>query len=193
MAKKTAARERRSKSGFFGSLWKGLVILWQHPLIITLVLLGLAGYLFREVITQTFASVMNCDYLLVTKLAWPAVVCDGFTLELPGWVKDPLVSFLGKGALDGLPFKLPGLSAVIDTPLEILRKILVWGAVVLSALLSFFLTMMASKLRSVIRLILLNREEWRNFLFGLRTWAFFFLLICGAFYYWANIYLMQPR
>ena len=193
MTRKTAARDRQAKSGFFGSIGKALVFLWEHPLIITVILLALAGYLLKEVTARTFAEVMNCDYLLVSRLAWPAVVCDGFTLELPGLVRNAVVSFLGEASLKGLPFVLPGLSSVIDPPLEFFRQVIVWGAVILSALLSFFLTILLSKARAVIRLILLNREEWRTFLFGLRTWAFLFLLLCGGFYYWANIYLTQPR
>lgn len=207
MSRKMSARSVK-KLNPLGLLWKGAVFLWEHPLIITVVLLLLVGYFFPVLIKDTFGDIMKCDYLVTQKMNVPPAICDGFSLKVadipgsiaiafnqPGWeslIRSGLNMILGdqiKGSID----LLPPLEAAIDPSLEIVRQVMVWGAVALFALLSFFVTFVLSKLRSVVKLILLSRDEWRNLLFGLRTWAFIFLLMIGAFYYWANIYLMQSR
>jgi hypothetical protein len=141
-------------------LWAGIRSIWDRPLIVGALLLIAAVFLFNLIVQQTFKPYTNCAYLIVTKLGMSSLLCDG------------------------IPFpKIAGLSAVMDPPLELVRKLIAWSVVILFACLSAYLTYILNNLKAVIKLLTFNKEQWKSFMASLRTWLLIFVCFCLLFYY----------
>ena len=141
-------------------LWAGIRYIWDRPLIVGALLLIAAVFLFNLIVQQAFRPYASCAYLIVTRLGMPALLCEG-------------ISFL----------KIPGLSGVMDPPLELVRQIIAWSIVIFFACLSVYLTYILNNLKSVIKLLTFNKEQWKSFMASLRTWLLIFVCFGLLFYF----------
>jgi hypothetical protein len=161
MSKKSGIRKLGEKS------WAGVRYVWKHPVIVSGILLILAAFLFIQIIQKTFIHYTNCAYLLGTKLGMPAFFCDGYT-----------VTWFGAEI-----FTIPGLAGVMNPPLEFIRKVISWSAVLFFGFLSVGLTMLINNVKAVIKILTFNKEEWRRLMASFRTWMLFFVVFCAVFYF----------
>ena len=110
---------------------------------------------------------MNCNYLLVSKLGMDSFFCNGKNIT----------------AFGSTIFKIPGLRGVMDPPLEFVRAIISWSIVVFFAFLSLWLTIMVNNLKSVVKILTFNKEEWKRFMASARIWLLFFVVFGSLFYF----------
>jgi hypothetical protein len=136
-------------------------------IILSGVLLILAVFLFNLVVKETFTKYTNCTYLIVTRLGMDPFFCNGNT-----------VKFFGTTI-----FTIPGLKGVMDPQLELVRSIIAWIVVIFLALISFCLTIIIENLKSLVRLISFNKEEWKKFMASTRIWLFLFVGFSSVFYF----------
>jgi hypothetical protein len=148
-------------------IWGGMVYIWKRPLIVSAILLVLAIFLFNLIIKQTFKPYLNCAYLVGNKLGMPSFFCDGYDVKVLG----------------STIFSIPGLRGVMDPPLELVRKIVSWSVAIFFAFLSLYLTIMIDNLKSFVRLVTFNKEEWKKFMASLRTWLLIFVSFSFLFYF----------
>ena len=165
MAKNTKLVRNIRKLG--KKIWAGLLFVWKRPLIVSGILLILAVFLFNLIIKQTFKPYMNCNYLLVSKLGMDSFFCNGKNIT----------------AFGSTIFKIPGLRGVMDPPLEFVRAIISWSIVVFFAFLSLWLTIMVNNLKSVVKILTFNKEEWKRFMASARIWLLFFVVFGSLFYF----------
>jgi hypothetical protein len=149
------------------ALWSGVLYIWNRPVIMLIILVVAAYFLFTQILAQTFTQYTNCNYLIVSELGMDPLFCNGYVLR----------------AMGVTVFTLPGLSSVMNPPLEFVRTILAWSVLFVFAFLSIFLTTIVNNIKSVVRLLTFNKEEWGRFLASARTWLFFFVLFCSVFYF----------
>ncbi len=135
--------------------------------VLSVVLLISAVFLFNLLVKETFLKYTNCTYLIVTRLGMDPWFCNGNT-----------VKFLGTTI-----FTVPGLKGVMDPQLELVRSIISWIVVIFFALISFCLTTIIKNLKTLVRLISFNKEEWKMFMASARIWLFLFVGICSVFYF----------
>lgn len=135
-------------------LWAGILYLWNRPLIVVGILLVAAIFLFNLILQQAFKPYTNCAYLIGNKLHMPSFFCEGYDVR----------------AFGSSIFKIPGLGGVMDPPLEFVRKLIAWSIVVFFAFLSAYLAYIINNVKSVIKLLTLNKEQWKSFLANLRIW-----------------------
>jgi hypothetical protein len=136
-------------------------------IILSVVLLILAIFLFNLVVKESFTKYTNCTYLIVTRLGMDPFFCNGST-----------VKFLGTTI-----FTIQGLKGVMNPQLELVRTIIAWIVVVFFALISICLTIIIQNLKTVVRLISFNKEEWKRFMASARIWLFIFVVFCSVFYF----------
>jgi hypothetical protein len=136
-------------------------------IILSVVLLILAVFLLSLLVKETFAKYTNCTYLIVTRMGMDPFFCNGST-----------INFLGTTI-----FTIPGLKGVMNPQLELVRSIIAWIMVIFFALISICLTIIIQNLKSVIRLISFNKEEWKIFMASARIWLILFVVLCSVFYF----------
>lgn len=148
-----------------GKIWSGILYVWKRPFLISIILLVLAVFLTNLLVTKTFKPYFNCTYLLdgVNRL------CDGITIDID-------ISPLYKNSFS----ILPALRA-IDAPLEVFRQVVIWGIILLFALVSLGLAFVVSKITSVVK-FLLTPEGRKIALTNLSIWLLFFVILCIVFY-----------
>ena len=134
---------------------------------LSVVLLILAVFLFNLLVKETFTKYTNCTYLIVTRLGMDPFFCNGNA-----------VKFFGTTI-----FTIPGLKGVMDPQLELIRSIIAWIVVSFFALISFCITIIIENLKSVVRLISFNKEEWKKFMASARIWLLLFVGFCSVFYF----------
>jgi hypothetical protein len=156
---------------FGRKFWSGICYVWDRPVIVVTILVVLSALLFDTIIKDSFKPYTNCRYLIATKLNVGNVVCDGVT------VRDPL---FGKKL-----FELPGLSALMDKPLELFRKVFAWIIVTFFVFLSLFLTITINNIIRIIKILTFNKEEWKRFLASARTFLLILVTFCSVFYFTA--------
>ena len=165
MAKKTKLAKNIRKIG--GTIWAGVLYIWNRPVLVGGILLILAIFLFNLIIKQTFKPYTNCNYLLVSKLGMDSFFCDGHNVT----------------AFGSTIFRIPGLRGVMDPPLEFVRTIISWSVILFFAFLSLYLTIMINNFKSVIKILTFNKEEWKRFMSSARTWLLIFVSFCSIFYF----------
>lgn len=148
-------------------LWSGVLNIWNRPVIVIALLLVASFFLFNQIITQTFKQYANCGYLIVNELGVDPFFCNGHVITALGY---PI-------------FTIPGLSSVMDPPLEFARTIAAWGVIVFFAFISIYLTIIINNFKSVVRLVTFNKEEWKRFMSSTRTWLLLFVILCSIFYF----------
>jgi hypothetical protein len=165
MAKKTKLVKSIQKVG--EKIWAGVLYVWKRPLLISGILLILAVLLFNVIIKQTFKPYMNCNYLIVDKLSMDSFFCKGYNVK----------------AFGSTVFKIPGLNGVMNPPLEFVRKVIAWSVVLFFAFLSMFLTIWVNNIKTIVKILTFNKEEWRRFMASARIWLLFFVVFCSIFYF----------
>ena len=162
MSKATRDLKRLGKG-----IWSGILSIWNRPVIILVILLVAAYFLFNQIIEQTFRQYTNCGYLIVTELGMDSFFCNGYTVR----------------AFGSNIFTIPGLKGVMDPPLEFVRSVIAWSVIVFFAFISISLTMIVNNIKAFVRLVSFNKEEWKRFLASARTWLLFFVVFCSIFYF----------
>ncbi len=165
MAKNTKLVKNIRKLG--KKIWAGLLYVWKRPLLVSGILLVLAVFLFNLILKQTFKPYTNCNYLIVSKLGMDSFFCNGYNVK----------------AFGSTVFKIPGLSSVMNPPLEFVRALISWTVVVFFAFLSLWLTIMVNNLKSVVKILTFNKEEWKRFMASARIWLLFFVGFSSVFYF----------
>ncbi|MFZ0544482.1 MAG: hypothetical protein WAM60_03555, partial [Candidatus Promineifilaceae bacterium] len=131
-------------------LWRGVRFIWRQTLIYNVVLLAVAILLFSILLSQAFKTYFNCDYLIHKSLDVPSFFCEG---------KDFTV------------VKIPGLNAVMNGPLEFIRRGIIWVVLALFIAISGYLTFIINNLKKVIKLLTLDKREWQGLLSVLRIFV----------------------
>lgn len=162
-----AAKPLNVFKSLFRKLWIGIRYVWDRPIIVSGILLVLAVLLFSVLLKQTFKTYFNCAYLIGDQLGMPSFFCAGHDVKVFG----------------SSVFTIPGLTGVMDPPLEIVRKVVSWIILLFFALLSIYLTILINNLKAVVKLLTLNKEEWKRFMASLRTWLLIFVTFCLTFYF----------
>lgn len=139
-----------------------------NPLLITGALAVVALALSTWLYTSAFREQFRCDYLIVDGVDAPQFMCDGADLGaasgLSGAV-DSVADALGLG--DGEPvvgdaLSVPGLSRLINGPLDVIRRIGVVAGLLLLAATSAAVTWLQRHLRQLMRLLRFDPEAWRR-------------------------------
>ena len=78
---------------------------------------------------------------------------------------------------------LPALGAVIDPPLEIIRRIIAWSIVLAFGVVSLVLARIIIKIKGFIQL-LQTPDGRRLVLTNLSIYLFFFVIFCSLFFLW---------
>jgi hypothetical protein len=156
--------------------WAGVLYVWNHPVILAPILLILAYLLFNEIRAQAFTSYLNCNYVLgegihfddtIGGRTWSSVFCEGFTLGIPGV----------------FTVDIPGLAGIFNPVLEFVRTVTVWAVLLFFAFISLLLTLIINNLKTIVKIVTLNREEWKRFGASIVTFLLFFVVFCTLFYF----------
>jgi hypothetical protein len=150
-----------------GNLRPGILNGWIVPVIISGLLLLLAVFLVDRIVKVTFTQYANCDYLIVKHLKMDPFLCNGYDVKV----------------FDATIFSIPDMKSVVDPPLERIRSAAAWGAILLFAFISLFLTIIIVNVHAVIGLLTFKKEGWKKFIAGARVWLFLFVGICTIFYF----------
>ena len=150
-----------------GNFQQGILKDWIIPVIIIVILIVLAIFLFPLIIKGAFSQYANCDYLVVTRLRLDPFFCDGYNVKVLG----------------ATVFTIPGMKNVMDPPLELVRSAAAWGVILLFACISLFLTIIVVNVKTIVGLITFNKEEWKKFIAGTQIWLLLFVGICAIFYF----------
>jgi hypothetical protein len=165
MASKIVISHNNQKAS--GNVRSGILNDWIRPVIISCVLLSLAIILLNLIIKGAFTPYANCNYLIVTQLKMDPFFCNGYNVKF----------------FDTTIFTIPGMKNVMDPPLELVRSAVSWSAILFFAFISLFLTIIIENLKTVVRLITFNKEEWKKFFASTRIWLFLFVGFCLIFYF----------
>lgn len=138
------------------------------PLLTTSALAVVAFALSAWLYTSAFDDQFRCDYLIVDGVNAPQFMCDGADIGgatgVAGAV-DSVADALGLGGDEpvvGDALTVPGLSRLIDGPLDVVRRIGVVAALLLLAGASAAIVWVQNHLRRVIRLLRFDPEAWRR-------------------------------
>ena len=162
-------------------LWAGILYVWERPVILAPILLILAYLFFNGIRTQAFKPYLNCNYLLGDWInfnteflgrTWTSIFCDGFYTGLP-------IPWVGK-------LTIPGIGMILNPVLEGIRKVAVWAVLLFFAFISLFLTHIINNFKTIVRLVTLNREEWKRFGATIDTFLLIFVVFCTLFYFYVT-------
>jgi len=145
----------------------GILNVWIRPIIISGILLILAILLLNLIIKGAFTQYTNCNFLIVTQLGLDPFFCNGYDVKV----------------FDTTIFTITGMKNVMDPPLELVRSAIAWSVILLFAFISLFLTIVIVNLKTVVRLITFNKEEWKKFMASTRIWLLIFVGFCSIFYF----------
>lgn len=139
-----------------------------NPLLITAVLAIVAFAVSTWLFTSAFDDQFRCRYLIVDGVDAPRFMCDGAdvggTTGVAGAV-DSAANALGLGGDEpvvGDVLTVPGLSGLIDGPLDVVRRIGIAAGLLLLAATSAVIVWVQNHLRRLIRLLRLDPEAWRQ-------------------------------
>lgn len=144
---------------------------------LALVAIALLGW---HLFNTAFSDRFTCRYVIVDQLGAEPLTCDGFDV-LPSSVKSTL------NRLDiSVDSRVPGLGAIVDGPLELLRKLslgaVLFGLVVISAGATYVI----SNIQKIVRLVKLDRQQWARSFETLRTFATILLALLVIFWWYAT-------
>ncbi len=140
----------------------------SNPVMVTGALAVVALALSLWLYSSAFDDQFRCDHLIVDSVDAPQFMCNGADLGAATGVAgavDSVAEALGLGDDDpvvGDALTVPGLSGLIDGPLEVIRKIGVVAGLLLVAAAAAALTWLQRHLAQVIRLLRGDREAWRR-------------------------------
>lgn len=156
--------------------WAVVLYVRNHPVILAPILLILAYLLFNGIRTQAFKPYMNCNYVLgeginfnekIGDRTWTSVFCDGFTLGIP----------------KVFTVDIPGLAGIFNPVLEFVRTVAVWAVLLFFGFISLLLTQIINNLKTIVKIVTLNREEWKRFGASIVTFLLIFVVLCTLFYF----------
>lgn len=154
-----------------------------NPLLVTAALAVVALALSFWLFTTAFKDQFRCDYLIVDGVDAPQFMCDGADVGAAtgaAGAVDSVADALGLGddqPIVGDALRVPGLSGLINGPLDVVRRVGVVAALALIAALSAAITWLQRHLRKVIRLLRFDREAWRQAAITGRTFLSVYLLL----------------
>ena len=131
---------------------------------LALVALALSGWLYSSAFDDKF----RCDYLIVDGVDAPQFMCDGADIGAASGVAgavDSVANVLGLGddeSVVGDALTIPGLSGLIDGPLDVVRRIGVIAGLLLLVAASATITWVQRHLRHVLRLLRFDRDAWQR-------------------------------
>ena len=64
----------------------------------------------------------------------------------------------------------------MDSQVELVRSSIAWIVVIFFALISFCITIIIVNMKTLVKLISFNKEEWKIFLANTRIWLFLFII-----------------
>ena len=161
------ARRRRSKfeiqvSKLWRKLRQGSRYVWRHTVIYNIIFLAVVLILGYLLINNAFREFFNCNYLLRTSLGMPRFFCEGADFS-------PIV-------------EIPGLNAVMNGPLEFIRRASLWTILFFFVVISGYITFIINNLKKVTRLLTFNKQEWANLLSVMRIFITVLFLFVAVFY-----------
>ena len=166
--------------------WTGIRYVWDRPIVFSGILLVVAILFLSLIVRQSFKAYFNCNFLLSTSLGMPKEFCTGVTV-VPNEVVSGVNSFTSALGLGNVApsnaVSTPNLSNVMDPGLEKVRTFVTWIIILLFAFLSLYLTIILNHLKSVVKFLTLNKEEWKRFLSSVRIWLLVFVVFCASFYF----------
>jgi hypothetical protein len=130
---------------------------------LALVLAVSAG--FWWLYTEAFRDDFTCRALIIERYDMPEAVCEG-AIGTEGIVGDAL-DLMGADTGDNL---VPGLEAVIDPPLRVVRKLSIVAYLGFLVVLSVVMTVIVANARRLVRLLRLDRQEWMRLMLGMRLY-----------------------
>lgn len=119
--------------------------------------------LFAWLLSYAFSEYFSCKYFIQDSLGMPSFMCNGYHFKFAG------VSVVN----------IPGLSSVMDGPLEWIRQGILWIVLFFGIVISGFATYIINNMMKVTRLLTFNKEEWKALLSTMRvfiTILFLFLI-----------------
>lgn len=146
---------------------------------LAVVALALSAWLY----TSAFDDHFRCDYLIVDGVDAPQFMCDGADVGAATGVAgavDSVANALGLGddePIVGDSLRIPGLSRLIDGPLDVIRRISVVVGLLLLAAASAAIMWLQRHLRHVIRLLRFNPDAWRRAAITGRTFLSIYLVL----------------
>lgn len=146
-----------------------------------IVAVGLSFWMVRSAFTEQF----RCNYLIVDQVSAPEFMCAGADLGRVSGVRsavDSVSDFLGLGGDDsgsaaGDSLVIPGLAALIDGPLDLIRRLSVIAGLLLLATFSAVATWIVGHLRFVVRLLRGDRQAWQLLASITRTFLTIFVAL----------------
>jgi len=161
---------------------------WRNNVLFNTVAFGLAAVLAIWAYSSAFENQFRCQFLIVDQVDAPQFMCDGADIGASTGVAgavDSVANALGLGGDDesvvGDALTVPGLSNLIDGPLEVVRKIGVVATLVLMAATSAAATWVFRHLREAIRLLKFDRQAWGRLTASARIFISFFLAMLVPF------------
>lgn len=164
-----SAKTRRNIRKVTRPIQNTLRFIWARPILVIILLLLVAAFLFNQIITRTLEPQLKCTYLLSMQLGMDGFFCDGITIREP--------------VFNNELFRVPGLTDVMDPPLSLIRTAIAWIVVVFFAFISVYLTLIYNNFKNVIKLLTLDKKQWQALLASFRIWLLFFTLFCLIFYF----------
>jgi hypothetical protein len=164
------------------TIQRHLQTFWQNTLLFNAVMFTVAAVLSFWMYQAAFDDQFRCAYLIVDQVDAPVFMCEGADLGgatgVTGAV-DSVANALGLGNDDesvvGDALTVPGLAALIDGPLGVIRKISIVATLVLVAGISVFATWVVRHLQFVARLIRGDRQAWQQVGASARIFILFFV------------------
>ena len=162
MAKRS--KVKRSAKKIWGQVMKGVGFVWKRTIIYNIILGAGVILLFSWLLSQAFSEFFRCRYLIQDSLDMPSFMCNGERFRVAG------VTIVD----------IPGLSSVMDTPLEWIRRGVLWVVLFFGIVISGYATFIINNTKKVARLLTFNKQEWKALLSTMRlfiTILFLFLLL----------------
>ena len=160
---KSSKFQRQAKK-VWQQVMKGVRFVWRQTIVYNLIFGAAAVLLFSWLLSQAFSEFFRCRYLIQDSLDMPSFMCNGERFRVAG------VTIVD----------IPGLSSVMDTPLEWIRRGVLWVVLFFGIVISGYATFIINNTKKVVRLLSFNKQEWAALLATMRifiTILFLFLLL----------------
>ncbi|MDJ0757016.1 MAG: hypothetical protein QNJ45_26025 [Ardenticatenaceae bacterium] len=135
--------------------------IWQRTAVYNAVMIAAAALLFYWLLQQAFSAYFNCNYLIRDSLDMPGFVCSG---------------------RDFTVVRIPGLNSVMNGPLEGIRRFILWAVLFFFIVISGYATWIIQNMRKVVKLIKLDRQEWKAVGSTMRVFISILVLLNAAFF-----------
>ncbi len=156
MARRSKLKDNARK--VWGWVLTGVSFVWRQTIVYNIILGAGVALLFARLLSHAFSEYFSCRYLIQDALGMPSFMCNG---------------------QDFVVVKIPGLSSIMDGPLEWIRQGILWIVLFFGIVISGFVTFIINNMMKVIRLLTFNKQEWNALLLTMRmfiTILFLFLI-----------------